>query len=114
MRMSMNRTLPDLPFACPGRSGYEIKSASISYPESTGSLVSGASPGETLGQWNFCARNRGAAVVMRMLASKTEVKMSSQSASCRNGKKRLPLNRSERNYAPLNTLPLDLKFSRSM
>ena len=24
MRMSMNRTLPDLPFACPGRSGYEI------------------------------------------------------------------------------------------
>ena len=23
----------------------------ISYPESTGSLVSGASPGETLGQW---------------------------------------------------------------
>ena len=25
MRMSMNRTLPDLPFACPGRSGYEIK-----------------------------------------------------------------------------------------
>ena len=26
MRMSMNRTLPDLPFACPGRSGYEIKS----------------------------------------------------------------------------------------
>ena len=61
--------------------------APISYPESTGSLVSGASPGETLGQWNFCARNRGAAVVMRMLASKTEVKMSSQSASFRNGKK---------------------------
>ena len=59
----------------------------ISYPESTGSLVSGASPGETLGQSNFCARNRGAAVVMRMLASKTEVKMLSQSASCRNGKK---------------------------
>ena len=25
MRMSMNRTLPDLPFACPGRSGYEIR-----------------------------------------------------------------------------------------
>ena len=24
MRMSMNRTLPDLPFACPGKSGYEI------------------------------------------------------------------------------------------
>ena len=61
--------------------------SSISYPESTGSLVSGASPGETLGQSNFCARNRGAAVVMRMLASKTEVKMLSQSASCRNGKK---------------------------
>ena len=27
MRMSMNRTLPDLPFACPGRSGYEIRVA---------------------------------------------------------------------------------------
>ena len=66
---------------------FKIAKSPISYPESTGSLVSGPSPGETLGQWNFCATNRGAAVVVRMLASKTEVKMSSQWASCRNGKK---------------------------
>ena len=29
MRMSMNRTLPDLPFACPGRSGYEIRASVV-------------------------------------------------------------------------------------
>ena len=31
MRMSMNRTLPDLPFACPGRSGYEIRCSCVQF-----------------------------------------------------------------------------------
>ena len=48
----------------------------ISFPESTGSTISGWSPGETLGKWNFLPTNSWVPVVCTCLAIKTEVNKS--------------------------------------
>ena len=46
------------------------KNNTISFPESTGSTVSGWSPGGTLGTWNFLPQKSGVPVLVRMLCRK--------------------------------------------